>query len=102
MRVYEPLFNLAASEAKKDLGRAPATTNCRDSLLAFVSDAVRKAALFRPDRVATLDDAYSLIAELGNAPGSIFSREEWGTAGWKPSQRTSNQTPMIRQWRLRR
>jgi hypothetical protein len=109
MRVYGPLFDLAAAEAEKDVGRALAATKCRDSLLAFARDAVRKAALSRPDRVATSDDAYSLMAdagqdaaELGNAAESLFRGEEWEAAGWKPSQRRSNHARMIREWRLRR
>jgi hypothetical protein len=107
MRAYGPLFDLAAGEAEKDAGRALAVTKCRDSLLAFARDAVRKAALSRPDRVATSDDAYSLMAdtgqdaaELGNAAGSIFSEDEWEAAGWKPSKRKANHARMIREWRL--
>jgi hypothetical protein len=65
MRAYGPLFDLAAGEAEKDVGRALVATKCRDSLLAFARDAVRKAALSRPDRMATSDDAYSLGAGRG-------------------------------------
>jgi hypothetical protein len=108
MRAYGPLFDLAAGEAEKDAGRVLTATKCRDSLLAFARDAVRRAALSRPDRVATSDDAYSLMAEmgkdaaeLGNAAGSIFSGDEWEAAGWKPSERRSNHARVIREWRLR-
>ena len=103
MRVYGPLFDLAAGEADKDAGRARAAAKCRDSLLAFARDAVRRAALSRPDRLATSDDAYSLMAEMGkDAAGSIFSGDEWEAAGWKRSQRRSNHARQIREWRLRR
>jgi hypothetical protein len=77
MRAYGPLFNLAAGEAEKQAGRTRAAAKCRDSLLVFARDAVRKAA------------------------GSIFSGGEWQAAGWKPSQRRSNHARMIREWRLR-
>jgi hypothetical protein len=107
MRTYGPLFDLAAGGAEKDAGRRQAATKCRDSLLAFARDAVRTAALSRPDRLATSDDAYSLmaetgrdVAELGNAAGSIFSGGGWEAAGWKPSQHRSNHARMIREWRL--
>jgi hypothetical protein len=103
MRAYGPLFDLAAGEADKDAGRARAASKCRDSLLT-----VRKAALSRPDRVATSDDAYALMAELGkdaaelgNAAGSIFCGHEWVAAGWKRSIRKSNHARKIREWRLR-
>lgn len=108
MRADGPLFDLAAGEVEKDAGRARAETKCRGSLLAFARDAVRRAALSRPDRLATSDDAYSLMAELGmdaaelgNAAGSIFSGDDWEVAGWKPSKRKSNHARMIREWRLR-
>jgi hypothetical protein len=108
MRAYGPLFDLAADRFSKEAGPSRAAAKCRDSLLAYARDAVRRAALSRPDRLATSDDAYSLMAdmgkdaaELGNAEGAIFSGDEWEAAGWKPSKRKSNHARMIREWRLR-
>ncbi|WP_158789031.1 hypothetical protein [Granulicella sp. L46] len=108
MRAHGPLFDLAADESAKEAGRSRAAAKCRDYLLAFVRDAVRRAALSRLDRLATSDDAYSFMAdvgkdaaELGNAEGAIFSGDEWEAAGWKPSKRKSNHARVIREWRLR-
>jgi hypothetical protein len=108
MRAHGPLFDLAAGVSAKEARQSRAAARCRDSLLAFARDVVRKTAQSRPNRVATSDDFYVLMAgmgkgaaELDNAAGSILSGDEWEAAGWKPSKRRSNHARPILEWRLR-
>lgn len=82
---------------------------CRNPLLALVREAVRRIALTRWDRIATVDDAYVYLAglgksacELGNAAGSIFQLDEWEPLPcWAPSRRKTKHVRMNRFWRLR-
>lgn len=106
MHRYGPLFDVRAGELAKDAGRKRAA-KCHESVLILARDAVRKAALSRPDRIATSDDAYLFLAgigqdaELGNVAGSVFRGKEWVAVGWKRSERKSNHARVIQKWRLR-
>ncbi len=107
MRRKSPLTDLGECERVKEERRQRAA--CRHSLLAFVREAVRRKALNRRERIATLDDAYSCLAEhgkpaseLGNAAGSIFQLAEWEPLPcWTPSRRKTKHARMNRLWRLR-
>jgi hypothetical protein len=108
MRRYGPLFDLAAGESAKEAGLSTAA-KCRDPLLTLARDAVRNVALSRPDRLATADDAYAVLGDmgkdasaLGNAAGSLFRGQEWESTGkWAASRRKSSHARMVRVWRLR-
>lgn len=103
-----PLFDVAAGEKAKERGRRRAEL-CRQPLLTILREALRNKALARRDRLATADDAYAALAEmgkpaesLGNSAGSLFRGNEWeGTALWVKSKRRSNHARMVRVWRLR-
>jgi hypothetical protein len=103
----DSLFDLSAGEAAKEREKTAAT--CRNSILTLAREAVRCKALSRRDRIATVDDAYLWLVEmgkeddvLGNAAGALFLGSEWEcTPMWTASQRKSNRGRMVRVWRLR-
>lgn len=100
-------FDEALGQALKAEGIERAAT-AREDVLALGRELVRKAALRRPERTATADDAafgfhvHGLPEDaLGNAAGSLFRGKEWEfTGAWSPSKRTSNHGHQNRVWRL--
>jgi hypothetical protein len=108
MHSRDSLFDLSAGEAAKERGKTRAAT-CRNSILTLAREAVRCKALSRRDRIATVDDAYLWLVEigkeddvLGNAAGALFRGAEWEcTPMWTASRRKSNHGRMVRVWRLR-
>lgn len=101
-------FDLRLAEAMKAAGLERAET-ARQDVLALGKQLCREAALKRPDRTATADDAargfvrYGLDANaLGNAAGSLFRGGDWEFTGrWQSSRRVSNHGHQNRVWRLK-
>ena len=85
--------------ARRDTGLALAISG-RMARLIIARFKAMDAAMTRPERTATSDDA--ALAGLGNATGAIFKTPAWEFTGqWKPSNRPSNHARYIRVWRLR-
>ena len=101
------LFDLKLGSALRDEGSERAAT-VRADLLALGRKFCRDAALRRPDRTATADDAsrgfltHNLPADsLGNGAGALFRGKDWEFTGqWKASARVSNHGHQNRVWRL--
>ena len=83
---------------RRDVGIALATSG-RRLKLKLARAIAATAALSRPERTATSDDA--AFIQLGNAAGAIFKTPAWEFTGhWVPSLRPRNHARFIRVWRL--
>jgi hypothetical protein len=99
-------FSPEVAEKAKQEGMDCAALLKSDSL-ALARSACKMAALDRPDRTATADDAQAYLVKcglepLGNAAGSLFLSSEWEFTGtWRKSERVSNHGHKNRVWRLK-
>ena len=102
-RKREPFDEAKAAERKRLGMRAAAIARAR--LLVLARLGCERAALERPERTATADDAYAYLIDLGldpaplkNAAGSLFKTNDWKAVGWTESTRATNNGRAIRVW----
>ena len=102
------LFDIQEGTAQKDAGM-DAAAGARKLVLRLARSFAMTAALKRPSRTATADDAMEELRrfgyepkDLGNAAGSIFRLKVWEDTGdWQKSERRSNHAHKNRVWRLK-
>ena len=104
---HQLTFNLGLGLERKATGMDDAA-DARRPDLEIAREAAIAAAMSRPDKTATADDAYRgllaagyLASDLGPAAGCLFRGKNWTYTGRrKRSARVSNHGRAVRIWQL--
>lgn len=98
-------FSPELSELAKEEGMHAAKVS-RAKILAVAKELAEQLAIRHG--VVNIDDVQAVLiqwghhpSELGNAAGSVFRGEQWECVGFVASNRVSNHTRFVRNWRLK-
>jgi len=99
------LFDGPRSDRLKQRGMEIAASNA-ETALSLARDIAKELARYKPwvnaDDVGRVLKQRHGIETLGPASGSLFKSSEWIFTGqWVKSERISNHSRMIRNWRLK-